>query len=74
MPNVTLSFDDDLLKKGRKHAQKRGKSLNALIRELLSKEVNRKDDKWTDHWFSLMDKANANSRGKKWSREDIYES
>ena len=73
MPNLTLSFDENFLKKGRKHAQRQGKSLNALIRELLSKEIEQKDAVWLDRCFSLMDKANANSKGMKWSREDIYE-
>jgi len=73
MPNVTLSFSDDLLKKGRKHAQKKGKSLNALIRELLSKEIDNKDEAWLENCFSIMDKTGANSKGKSWSREDLYE-
>lgn len=72
MPNLTLSFDKNFLKKGRKYAQRQGKSLNALIRELLSREIEQKDAAWLDHCFSLMDKAHANSKGKKWSREDIY--
>ena len=49
MPNLTLSFDENFLKKGRKHAQRQGKSLNALIRELLSKEIEQKDAVWLDH-------------------------
>ena len=42
MPNVTISIDDKLLKKGRKYAEKRGTSLNALIRDLLKKKVDQK--------------------------------
>lgn len=73
MPNITLSVDKDLLKKGRKYAQKKGKSLNSLIRELLTKEVEGKNSEWLDQFFELMDKANANSKGRKWNREEIYE-
>ncbi len=73
MPNITLSFDDDLLRKGRKHAHRHGKSLNALIRELLAKEIEQKDIKWIDHCFALMDKTFANSKGNRWNREELYE-
>lgn len=73
MANVTLSLDDSLIKKGRKHAQKRGKTLNGLIRELLSKEIEHKDTGWLDHCFSLMDQTKANSKGARYKREDLYE-
>jgi hypothetical protein len=35
MPNVTISFDEDLLAKGRLYARKHKMSLNALLRKLL---------------------------------------
>ncbi len=73
MSNVTLSFDDDLIKKVRLYAQMRGKSLNSLIRELLSREIEQKNFDWLDHCFILMDNSNANSKGEKWNREELYE-
>lgn len=73
MANVTLSFDDNLLKRGRKYAQKRGKSLNGLLRELLSKEIEQKNSDWLEQLFILMDRSKANSKGRKWTREDLYE-
>ena len=73
MANITLSFDENLLIRGRKYAQKRGKSLNGLIRELLSKEIEHKDTNWLDHCFILMDQSKANSKGIMWNREELYE-
>ncbi|MFO7447952.1 MAG: DUF6364 family protein [Ignavibacteriaceae bacterium] len=73
MPNITLSIDENLLKKSRKYAQKRGKSLNSLVRDLLNRELEERDSIWLDEVFLLMDKTKANSKGQKWSREELYE-
>jgi len=73
MANITLSFNDTLLKRGRKYAQKRGKSLNGLIRELLSNEIEHKDGDWLNHCFSMMDQIKANSKGRRWNREELHE-
>ncbi len=73
MANVTLSLDDSLIKKGRKHAQKRGKTLNGLIRELLSKEIEHKNTDWLDHCFMLIDQAKIDTKGIKWTREELHE-
>jgi len=73
MANVTISIDDDLLKKGRKFARTHNTSLNALIRRLLKNTVESGSTDWRDEWFSLMDQVNANSKGKKWKRSDLYE-
>ena len=73
MANVTISNEDDLLKKGRKYASKHNTSLNALIRRLLKITVESESDHWLEECFSLMDQANANSDGKKWPRSDLYE-
>lgn len=73
MANITLSFNDTLLKRGRKYAQKRGKSLNGLLRELLSKEIEHKDADWINYCFLMMDQSKANSKGRRWNREELYE-
>jgi hypothetical protein len=72
--NITLSIKDDLLKKARGYAAKHNTTLNALIRDMLEKIVGREDtEKNSKILFDLMDSAKGNSRGKKWSREDLYE-
>ncbi len=74
MRNITLSVQDDLLKAGREYAREHHLSLNALVRQLLAKTaLSSNKNGWLEECFSLMDKAHANSRGKKWTREDIYD-
>ncbi len=73
MANVTLSMEDSLIRKGRKHAQKKGKTLNGLIRELLSKEIEEKNTEWLDRCFSLMDTVNIKSKREKWKRDELHE-
>lgn len=74
MGNITLSLDDNLIKEGREYAKKnQDTTLTSLIRKLLSETVMPASDDWIDECFSLMDKANGDSKGKKWTREGIYE-
>lgn len=72
MGNITISINDDLLKLSREYVKKHNISLNALIRKFLQDTVTNKSDNWLDSCFSLMDKTNGNSGGKKWKREDLY--
>ena len=73
MSNVTLSIPEGLLKEGRKYAQKQNTSLNALIREVLQKLVQKKNAPNMDNYFKLVNKLRINSRGWKFNREEIYE-
>ena len=73
MPNITISLDKDLLKSGRQYAEKHGTSLNALIRKMLEQTVKSESEDWLEECFQLMDRANANSRGRCWKREDLYD-
>ena len=73
MPNITISLDDLLLKTGRQYAAKHGTSVNALIRNLLEKAVKSDSTDWVDECFALMDRANVQSKGGQWKREDLYD-
>jgi len=73
MSNLTISIDDDLLKSGRLYAKKHHTSLNALIRKLLQETVTRNRQNWLDDCFKLMDESGADSQGKKWHREELYD-
>ena len=73
MPNITISIDEPLLKSGRQYAQTHGTSVNALIRNLLEKTVRNDSTQWIEECFSLMDRANVQSRGERWQREDLYD-
>ena len=73
MPNITISLDEKLLKSGRKYAEKHGTSVNALIRNLLEKTVTIETMDWMDECFTLMDRANVKSGGRRWKREELYD-
>jgi len=73
MPNITISLDEELLKSGRKYAERHQTSINALIRKLLTQTVITDSEGWIEECFQLMDRAEANSKGLKWRREDLYD-
>ena len=73
MPNVTISLDEDLLKAGRRYAEKHQLSINALIRKLLEQAIERDSQEWMEACFRLMDGTRANSQGRTWTREDLYD-
>jgi hypothetical protein len=72
MKNITLSIDDDLLEKGREYARAHNISLNVLVRRLLEQAVVRKETHWLDEMFRMMDKLNVSSKGKRWTRDELY--
>ena len=73
MPNITISLDEELIKKGRQYAAKHNTSINALIRKYLEQTVESQSDGWLDECFSQMDSAGGDSRGERWKREDLYD-
>jgi len=73
MPNITISLDKDLLKSGRRYAEKHQTSLNALIRKLLEQSVRPQSNSWLEECFQLMDRTNVNSKGRRWRREELYD-
>ena len=73
MPNVTLSIDTELLKKGREYAQSRHTSLNALIRKLLSREVQNEPNNWIDELIKESELSTGDSSGEKWTRDELYD-
>ena len=73
MPNITISLDKDLLESGRRYAKKHQTSLNALIRTLLEQSVRPQSKNWLEECFQLMDRANLNSKGRRWRREELYD-
>jgi len=72
MKNITLSIDEDVLQAGREYARIHDMSFNVLVRKLIEQTVVPQKDKWLSDTFSLMDKVNVSSQGKKWTREELY--
>jgi len=73
MANITISINDDLLKMGREYAKAHNTSLNAIIRELLEKNISSASSEWYEECERLMDSAQADSKGKKWTRAELYD-
>ena len=73
MPNITISIEEQLLKSGRRYAEKHQTSINALIRNLLEQTVKTDSTQWIEECFALMDRANARSLGARWKREELYD-
>ncbi|MCP4294661.1 MAG: hypothetical protein GY786_03550 [Proteobacteria bacterium] len=64
MPNVMLSIDAELLEKGGEYARLHRTSLNALIRKILSREIQGDQDSWIDELIHESEKSTGNSSGK----------
>jgi plasmid stability protein len=75
MANLTLTIDDDILKRARIHALQRGTSVNALVREYLQSLAH--DDSELEAIASgideIADGSDARRGSRRWSREDLYE-
>jgi hypothetical protein len=72
MKNITLALDNETLDAGRKYAQRHNTTLNALVRNLLAKTTSVDKNAAIRELFRLMDAYPGNSRGKRWSREELY--
>jgi hypothetical protein len=73
MKNVTISVEDQLLESSRDYAHRQKVSLNKLIRNFLQTVSTNRSNLWVEECFSLMDKNQVSSKGKKWRREEIYD-
>jgi hypothetical protein len=72
MKNITLSLDDELLEAGRQYAERHQTTLNALVRELLTRTVLADRQSAIREMFRLMDANPGNSKGRRWKRDDLY--
>ena len=73
MPNITISLDTELLHSGREYAKQHRTSLNALIKKLLEQTVVFRPTSRIDSCFEIMGRAKADSGGRNWNREDLYD-
>lgn len=72
MKNITLALDEETLEAGRAYAQRHKTTLNALVRELLVKTVMADREAAVQEMFRLMDAYPGDSRGQRWTREDLH--
>ena len=71
--NVTLSIDDEVIKRVRRKAQAMGTSVNQLVRDYLDQLANTSD--WAedaDEFARLSRASKGNSRGWKFNREELH--
>ena len=78
MKNLTLAIDETLLKQARALAASRGTTLNAMVRSLLTHEVEQEDRiAWAKAGMKrLMEEARARDNGDEsyvWDRRDAYD-
>jgi plasmid stability protein len=76
MANLTLSIDDELLKRARIRALERDTSVNALVRDYLQSLVAR-DSRQSGmaEFLALASSVHAGSgpEGRTWTRDELYE-
>jgi hypothetical protein len=72
--NVTLSIDEEVIRKARRHAEAMGSSVNQLIREYLEVLVGESDPALDAHEFERLSRASkGNSRQWKFNRDELHE-
>ncbi|HZJ64244.1 MAG TPA: hypothetical protein VFD36_12050 [Kofleriaceae bacterium] len=76
MANLTITIDDDLLKRARLRALERNTSVNALLREYLEAFAGADISTTARKRFVALARAassGSGSKGRTWSRDEIHE-
>lgn len=71
LKNITLSADEELIRKAREKASRERTTLNATFRRWLRQYVNRSTR--TTDYHAFMDSLNYAEPGRKFSREELHE-
>ena len=75
MANLTITLDDDLLRRARIRAAERGTSVNAVLREHLNAwaGVQHERQRAIDSFLEAARRSRASSGGRKWTRDELHE-
>lgn len=76
MTNLTLSIDEETLKRARIRALEQGTSVNAVVRAFLGSYAGVDDENRALRRFVEIAEgsgAGARGKGRRWRREDLYE-
>ena len=77
MGNLTITVDDETLKRARIRALERGESVNAYLADQLRKYADDDEDERQQRTVSrlleLSKSMSGTSGGRGWSREDLYD-
>lgn len=71
--NVTLSIDEQTLARARQLAQRRGMSLNEMIRDYLETLTASDPARAVEELERLWSEEEGDSDGWKWNREELYD-
>jgi hypothetical protein len=72
--NVTLTVDDDVIFRARRHAESLGTSVNQLVREYLEQLAGKSDPNGDAAEFERLSRlATGDSRGWEFNREELHE-
>jgi len=70
--NVTISLPEGVLEALRLRADSERMSLNAWLRELLSREVQQESTNWSDTFLELSGRLSKPAPEWTWSRDETY--
>ncbi|MBW2700949.1 MAG: ribbon-helix-helix protein, CopG family [Deltaproteobacteria bacterium] len=71
--NITLSADEEIIKRAQKAARRQGKSLNQMIREYMRTLAMPQDGADSaEKLFALMDEGGGTLSGKRWTRDEAH--
>jgi hypothetical protein len=76
MASVTLTIDEDLLRRARIRALQQGTSVNGLVREWLERYAGEDRQRTaTEQIIAIAERSQASSgdRGRTWTRDDVYQ-
>lgn len=75
MANLTISVDNEVLKKARIRALEQNTSVNAVLREFLESYagVVEEHDKAVQNVISLSESSLSRRGKRQWSRDELYE-
>ena len=72
MKNITLALDESMIEAGRAYADRHQTTLNALVRDLLSRVVVADRHAIIAEMFRMMDGYPGHSGGERWTRDDLH--
>jgi plasmid stability protein len=75
MANLTITVDEDTLKRARLRALERGTSVNAILRDYLEHYAGVKSaqERALKNLLRLSKAATSSRGSKRWSRDDLHE-
>ena len=72
--NITLSIDDEVVRRARQRAEVLGTSVNQLVRDYLEQLAGKRDPADRAAEFSRLSRlSHGDSKGWKFNREEIHE-